>query len=193
MVIILFLLIGCGRNNQRVIPDEEFKNTQEAMVEVNRRLVKADQERIESFVKRKGWDMHESGSGLWYQIYEKGTGDSARSNMLITMDYKISLLDGTICYSSDSLGPKQFRIGSGGVESGLEEGVLMLHEGDRARFIMPPHLAYGLTGDGDKIPPRSIIIYDVKVLRLDGDTGADQRQFKHPEKGTLISEIFDTA
>ena len=59
-----------------------------------------------------------------------------------------------------------FKVGFGGVESGLEEGVLLLRTGDKARFIMPPHLAHGLIGDGDCIPMRAIIIYDVELVRV---------------------------
>jgi FKBP-type peptidyl-prolyl cis-trans isomerase len=52
------------------------------------------------------------------------------------------------------------------VESGLEEGILLLQEGDKARFIMPPHLAHGLIGDRDKIPARATIIYDLELVSL---------------------------
>jgi FKBP-type peptidyl-prolyl cis-trans isomerase len=66
----------------------------------------------------------------------------------------------------DNDDPKTFLIGQGGVESGLEEGILLLQEGDKARFIMPPHLAHGLIGDRDKIPARATIIYDLELVSL---------------------------
>ena len=105
-------------------------------------------------------------TGLWYQIYEHGTGDSARNGLIASLKYTVSLLDGTLCYTSDSTGEKTFLIGQGGVESGLEEGILLMRCGDKARFIMPPHLAHGLPGDNDKIPPRSTIVYQVELLNL---------------------------
>jgi FKBP-type peptidyl-prolyl cis-trans isomerase len=57
-------------------------------------------------------------------------------------------------------------VGKGGVESGLEEGILLLHEGDKARFVLAPHLAHGLIGDENRIPPRSIIIYYIELLAV---------------------------
>jgi len=39
--------------------------------------------------------------------------------------------------------------------------------GDKATFIMPPHLAYGLPGDGNKIPARSVIAYEVILVKVD--------------------------
>ena len=39
-----------------------------------------------------------------------------------------------------------------------------MRAGDKARFIIPPHLAYGLLGDENRIPARSIIIYQVELV-----------------------------
>jgi len=99
-------------------------------------------------------------------ILKKGNGDKAEIGRIAEINYKIKLLDGTTCYDSDSLGSKIFTIGSGHVEKGLEEGILYLCEGDRARFIMPPHLAHGLIGDENKIPARAIIIYEAELLSV---------------------------
>jgi FKBP-type peptidyl-prolyl cis-trans isomerase len=71
-----------------------------------------------------------------------------------------------LCYTSGNLGEKKFSVSQGGVESGLEEGILMLRVGDKARFIMPPHLAHGLLGDQKKIPPRAIIVYEVEITNI---------------------------
>ena len=59
---------------------------------------------------------------------------------------------------------KVFLVGQGGVESGLEEGVLLLKQGSKATFLMPPHLAHGLVGDDDRIPARAILKYKVEVV-----------------------------
>jgi FKBP-type peptidyl-prolyl cis-trans isomerase len=41
-----------------------------------------------------------------------------------------------------------------------------LCEGDVAKFIIPSHLAYGLTGDGDLIKHYQVIVVDVKLLNV---------------------------
>lgn len=140
--------------------------SKESLMRANKGLVTLDKERIEAFVKRHNWNMEMSETGLWYQIYEHGTGDIAQTGKVATLNFEVSLLDGTLCYTSDSIGPKTFLIGQGGVESGLEEAVLLMRIGDKARFIMPPHLAYGLIGDEDKIPARATIVYNVELLKL---------------------------
>ena len=142
---------------------EEFN---ESMVEVNRYLVQRDLEIIENFVKRHNWDMETTETGLWYMIYERGTGEMATKGKLATVAYTLSLLDGTVCYQVDVSSPKTFQVGQGGVESGLEEGILWLREGDKARFILPPYLAHGLLGDEERIPARAIILYDMTLLKV---------------------------
>jgi FKBP-type peptidyl-prolyl cis-trans isomerase FkpA len=162
----VLLFTGC-RKSEKPVSDEEYRRTREALVGANRLLVKKDAEKIKAFVHRNSWNMQQTSSGLWYMIIRQGQGRQARVGDRITLTYRLELLDGTLCYSSDSLGLKCFRIGQGGVESGLEEGVLLLREGDSARFILPPHLAYGLMGDGDRIPARSILLYMIDVVHLE--------------------------
>ncbi|MCX7954186.1 MAG: FKBP-type peptidyl-prolyl cis-trans isomerase [Bacteroidales bacterium] len=104
--------------------------------------------------------------GLWYKIYHKGTGDSAKVGKVANIKYRLKLLNGKVCYDSDSAGIMSFRIGYEDVESGLDKGIRMMREGDSAIFILPPSLAHGLLGDFDCIPPRSIIIYEVKLIKV---------------------------
>jgi FKBP-type peptidyl-prolyl cis-trans isomerase len=166
LLILLLLFTGCHKKDKQVT-DEEYRRTREALVGANRLLVKRDNEIITAFVRRNSWNMKQTPSGLWYMILHEGGGSPARTGDMITLAYKLKLLDGTLCYTSDSLGPKHFRIGQGGVESGLEEGILLLKKGDSARLILPPHLAHGLTGDGNRIPPRSVIVYEIDIMNLE--------------------------
>jgi FKBP-type peptidyl-prolyl cis-trans isomerase len=43
---------------------------------------------------------------------------------------------------------------------------LLLRVGDKARFILPSHLAHGVPGDGVKIPRRATIIYDLELINI---------------------------
>jgi len=159
------LIFSCKRPVQ--YPEGQNKkssgDTRESFMNINRYLVKRQQEIIAAFVERTGWEMNTTKTGLWYMIYENGTGEKGGKDKIITLDYSISLLDGTLCDTSAEENPKSFRIGHGGVEPGLEEGALLLREGDKARLIMSPHLAHGNFGDRDKIPPGEILLYDVYV------------------------------
>lgn len=136
------------------------------MIGANRIMVKKDQEKIRAWVRRNHPEMKVTETGLWYAVDGTGHGEKARPGQTVTLAYNLSLIDGSPCYSSDASGPKQFVVGQGGVESGLEEGVLMMRQGDKARFVLPPHLGQGFTGDGDKIPKRAILVYEVEMVKI---------------------------
>jgi len=107
-----------------------------------------------------------SGTGLRYQVYEEGVGDSVRVGSKVKLAYKISLLNGKICYTSEKSGPKVFVVGKSDVETGLHEAIQYTKVGDKARFILPSHLAFGLAGDSEQIPSKATLIYEVEVLQL---------------------------
>lgn len=159
------LFQGCT-SSPDVRSDKEIEEYHEPLMKVNKYLVKRDAKKIESYTRQMNWNMKQTKTGLWYMIYKEGTGSHASKDMYATVSYSVKLLDGITCYSTDSLGPETFRIGQNEVESGLDEGILMMCEGDKARFILPPHLAHGLLGDRKKIPPLSIIIYDIELVKL---------------------------
>ena len=138
----------------------------EPLMEANKRVVKTEAQHIEDFLRRYKWEMEESGSGLLYMIYYEGNGQQARNGMLASISYEIKVITGDVIYSSDKDGPLSFIIGNGEVISGLEEGILLMKVNDKAKFIIPSHLAYGLVGDGDLIPAKTTLIYDIELLSL---------------------------
>ncbi len=161
--VLILLLFSCssGRTGEE---QEKIIISREDMVRANQFLSGKDMDLIRAYVNRRNWDIEFTGTGLGYQIYHHGTGKEVVRGADITIEFVTSLLNGRVCYSSEEEGPKTFRVGQGGVEAGLEEGVLMLREGDRARFVLPPFMAHGLIGDQDRIPPRAVVIYEVEVI-----------------------------
>jgi len=162
----VFLLALSCRNN---VPDAttdpiEAKRKNEALINMNTYVAKRNQELIERFVNRTGLNMKETGSGLWYEVYYHGNGDSARYGDIVAISYNLRLLDGTLVDSTSESKPKIFVVGKGGVEAGIEEGILLLQEGDSVRFILPPHLAFGNFGDQQKIPPSAFLFYDLCLI-----------------------------
>ncbi|MBS0011613.1 MAG: FKBP-type peptidyl-prolyl cis-trans isomerase [Bacteroidales bacterium] len=145
--------------------DKKGKISNEQLAEINRQLVIKDRERIMSYIERKGLDMRETGTGLWISADATGKGD-IREGDRVALEYKCSLLDGTVVYDSNKDGMMNFVVGRSDVPSGLDEGVKLLAEGDEAILIMPGYLGYGLLGDEKNIPPRSILVYSIKLVEV---------------------------
>lgn len=144
----------------------DYRALEEQMLKANSQLVIIEDEYIEKFIKEKDWEMNETGSGLRWMLIEQGEGERVVLGQIASLEYKVFLLSGQQIYSSESAGNKSFEIGHGGVESGLEEGILFLKLGDKARFILPSHLAYGAQGDGKSVPSRTSLLYEVKLIDL---------------------------
>lgn len=144
----------------------DYAAIKEQMLKVNSKLVEIEDESINKFIERKGWEMKETGTGLRWMLIENGEGERAQTGQLVSLEYEVYLFSGQLIYSSKTMGIKSFKIGYGGVERGLEEGILFLKLGDKARFILPSHLAYGLQGDGQSIPRKVSLLYEVELIEL---------------------------
>lgn len=167
---LMAIFFGCNRNNQPETKknlDEIEKEYKKPMMEWNEKKVRDQDMRIKKYVERRDWDMTRTGTGLFYEIYEEGTGSKTDTGKYVTIKYKVELLDGTFCYSSDSSGLRNLKPGKMQIERGLEETLLKMREGDKARIIAPPHLAYGLPGDGEKIPADATLVYHVELINAE--------------------------
>jgi len=104
-------------------------------------------------------------SGLHYKVVQKGEGEKAANGKTVSVHYKGSLTDGTVFDSSYKRNqPIDFPLGMGQVISGWDEGIGLLSVGDKARFVIPPHLGYGERGAGGVIPPNATLIFDVELM-----------------------------
>lgn len=163
----MFFMVSCNNppkaeNNEQL----ETKQIKEQLVEANIAAVETENEQINALIARNSWVMKETGTGLRYKIFENGKGAKAATGKLACLNFEVKLITGEVVYSSKIDGIKEFRIGSGGVESGIEEGILLLRVGSKAKFIIPSYLAHGLAGDQDKIPPKATLIYEIELIEL---------------------------
>ena len=105
-------------------------------------------------------------SGLKYRITEHGDGELPRTGDRVVVHYTGKLEDGTKFDSSlDRNEPFTFELGARQVIKGWDEGIALLHKGDKATFIIPSELGYGSREMGS-IPANSILIFDVELVDI---------------------------
>ena len=163
ILLLLISLFACNEKPKKPveIPKKEMKQSMET---ANRYLLNEEEEEIENYVQRHGLEMVRTGTGLRYQIIRQGDGKQIANGDVVSLDYELHSLKGELIYSSDKEGVKTFKVGVGGVESGLNEAMTYLHYGDVAKLIIPFHLAYGLHGDDNRIPEYATLVYTIKVI-----------------------------
>jgi len=168
------LFFGCNNSNDNNLEvnsednHKPYKILKEPLIKINKNTVRNEEQEIDDYIKRhQNLDMKKTGSGLRYMIYKQGNSKkNVENNSKVKLNYTVGFLNGHSCYSSAIDGPMIFQIGKNEVETGLEEGVIMLKEGDKAIFIIPYMLAFGLLGDGDRIPAGTTLVYNVELLEI---------------------------
>ena len=107
----------------------------------------------------------ETPTGLQYKILREGSGGKPSRSGKVTINYTLTLADGTFLESSASRGGPQTRKVAGNID-GITEGLLLMSQNSTWQFRIPPDLAYGPSGHGP-VPPDSHVM--VKIELLDND------------------------
>jgi len=103
-------------------------------------------------------------SGLYYLDLIVGTGSQPVTSDTAFIYYTGYLLDGTEfdkLVTGDAYG---FPVNEGWIMSGIDEGIMLMKVGGKAKLLMPSSLAFGNTGY--YFPAYTPVIYDVTLDSL---------------------------
>ncbi|MBI5905884.1 MAG: FKBP-type peptidyl-prolyl cis-trans isomerase [Deltaproteobacteria bacterium] len=104
-------------------------------------------------------------SGLQYKVLAAGKGKSPGPSDNVTVHYRGNLVDGTEFDSSHQRNaPATFGIDR--VIAGWKEALPMMKEGAKWQLFVPSKLGYGEQGSGSKIPPNSVLIFEVELISV---------------------------
>lgn len=165
-VLIVIGLAGCQnrQNGQIITSDSRSKKEQnDPFIQGNRRLLELENEEIELYLKRYGWETNSTGTGLRIQITSRTNGKNPVEGSRVTLKYNTRLLNGETLYSSEESGEKVFVVDKSEEITGLHEAVKLMRNGEKARLIIPSHLAYGIAGDGNKIKGPSTLVMRIEI------------------------------
>jgi len=108
-------------------------------------------------------------SGLQYTIIASGADYKVQPQDTVWVNYKGTLLDGTVFDENDST-----EFVANRVIRGWTEGLGLLGEGGKATLYIPAELAYGSRGNRN-IEPNSTLIFDVEVLKVGKFVPAEEK------------------
>lgn len=104
-------------------------------------------------------------SGLRFNIVQEGTGAMPKAESKVTVHYTGSFLDGKVFDSSVQRG-QPIEFGLNQVIKGWTEGLQLMKEGAKYKFFIPYNLGYGEQGYPGAIPPKSDLIFEVELIKV---------------------------
>ncbi len=134
----------------------------ERMIEQNRAVLRIEREDIQSYVDSSEYSFQKNGLGMQIAIIESGRGQSLDTGDIVVIKSKVTSLNGREFYKFDST--KFSILRDNNMIWGVQEATLGSNRGDSMILIVPAHLAHGLAGDLNTIPPLTPLVYYLRIL-----------------------------
>jgi FKBP-type peptidyl-prolyl cis-trans isomerase len=174
-LVLLTLLLGAfsACRDQKVTGNvvassqDEKEDKDAPYVEGNKNIMRRENEEMQLFIQRYGWQMQRTPTGLYVEILEPGVGALFVEGDRVALRYRTFLLSGEQIYSSDSADVKVFMVDRSEEIGALHEVAKMLRPGAKARLVIPSYLGYGVAGDGDRIQGLQPFMMEISVLKGD--------------------------
>ncbi|RYZ52534.1 MAG: peptidylprolyl isomerase, partial [Sphingobacteriales bacterium] len=131
-----------------------------------------DEQKLQEYFTKNNLQPTRAASGLYYVMSAPGSGNTPKPGQAVTVNYTGKTIDGTTFDTNldpqfGHAEPFTFVIGQGQVIQGWDEGVAMMRKGGKAKLFVPSGLAYGPNSPAPTVPPNSILIFDVEVLKIE--------------------------
>lgn len=118
--------------------------------------------RIERAIAAGQTDVKNDIEGVYYTILEQGGGRQVALTDTVTVQYKGTLFSNGLVFDQTKEKPATFPLNR--LIKGWQIGVPLLKVGGKLKIVMPSALAYSIRTRSAKIPPNSILVFEVEVL-----------------------------
>ena len=103
--------------------------------------------------------------GVQYKVIMGGQGLSPKASDKVQVHYIGALLNGTEFDNSVKRGePLEFPVNA--VIEGWQDLLMVMKEGEKVKAWIPSELAYGVEGVPPMIPPNSLLVFEVQLLKV---------------------------
>jgi FKBP-type peptidyl-prolyl cis-trans isomerase len=120
---------------------------------------------IQNYLKQRNLSYTKTADGMYYSITPAGATTAPAATDLVTLHYKLSLLDGTFVDSTSRSASQSKSIIFGVSQSMFTLPVSLMKAGDKGTFLLPSSLAFGGNTFGN-VPAYSVIKAEVEVLSI---------------------------
>ena len=139
-------------------------------------LVKEDDKSLADFIAKNNAKATKTNKGVYVELLQAGTGALIDTNSFVKVMYKGKTLTGVMFdtnmdTSKGHTDPLTVNLTNdknlgNGVIPGLENGLLGLQKGAKAKIYIPSGLAYGARGASADIGPNTNLIFEIEILEI---------------------------
>jgi FKBP-type peptidyl-prolyl cis-trans isomerase FkpA len=139
-LLVTFLFVSCKKDEDQAIIDEEI---------------------ILAYLKEKDLTATRDASGMYYIIYNEGSGGHPTDSTTVEVKYKGYLTDGYVFDRTTGSTTASFELTD--LIEGWKIAVPMLQKGGNGLFILPSALGYGGVNQSG-IPSNSVLIFEITLV-----------------------------
>lgn len=120
---------------------------------------------IQNYLKQRNLTYQKTSDGMYYSITSTATTATPAVADLVTLHYKLTLLDGTFVDSTSKAANQSKSLIFGVSQSMFTLPVSLMKAGDKGTFLLPSSLAFGGNTFGS-VPAYSVIKAEVEVISI---------------------------
>lgn len=117
---------------------------------------------IEKAISSGKTDVKDNEQGVYYTILKEGDGKQVNINDTVTVHYKGYLFSNGEVFDETKTKPAIFPLKR--LIKGWQIGVPLCKVGGKIKLVIPSDMAYSIRTRSPKIPPNSILVFEIEVL-----------------------------
>lgn len=167
--ILACLFVACAEKPAQVPMNKKpVDHTESNIMEANRGLVDIENEDIRHYVDSMKLDFDTTKIGIRYRILAANpSGEQPKRQQHVKITYSLREFDATDFCTNYKDRTEIVNVGNGELSRGIDEAILMLHQGETGEFIIPSYLAFGVVGKGQCIASRTPIYCRITLMVVD--------------------------
>lgn len=168
--ILLLLVISCSGPEPRRPVQTKSGSFFRASIERSKKLLQQEEEKIQEIIKTdslKHYSHTAFGSWYHYLVVNDSTDYTPKTDDLVVLTYNLLTLENDTLYSKEDIGILSYKVDKQELFIGLRHAIKLLKEGEKATFLFPSSLGFGIHGDGDKIGINVPLKSTVELLKIE--------------------------
>ncbi len=169
-IVIVLLIISCAGPEPRKPVQTKSGSFFKASIERSKKLLRLEEEKIQEIIKNdslKHYSHTASGSWYHYLVVNDSTNYTPKTDDLVVMTYDLLTLENDTLYSQEDIGIVSYKVDKQELFIGLRNAIKLLKEGEKATFLFPSSLGFGIHGDTNRIGSNVPLKSTVHILKIE--------------------------